>query len=197
MAAARSLMMLHLRAGRFAAAGRWAWRRLRRVQGAQPAGWRQKQAEAWVVLAISAGLSGRRRLAQLARRQAMTRVGRAGRTALRRKLWSHAVAGLVVSAALGEAGPVQVARRGQSPLQRLLRFACARLDGHTSTWPNRADAFHHLALCRQTLGEVQAAAAANQTALALNPRYSDAIALRDRLQHPHQSQPSGSPRAAA
>jgi tetratricopeptide (TPR) repeat protein len=188
-------MLLHLRAGRFIAAGAWAWRRLRRLQRARGPQWRQRQAEAWTVLGISAALSGRRRLARLARRRAIARVGRAGCQALRRKLQPDAAAGLVMAAAQGEEA-VAIPPTGdsrQSPLQRLLRLACEQLGAHTAAWPNRPDAFHHLAACRQALGEVDAAAAANRAALSLNPRYGEAIALREQLRHPRRPAAPGTP----
>ncbi len=179
--AARSLMRLHLRAGRFPAAGAWAWRRLRRSRPRC----RALRAEAWSVLAVSAILSGRRRLARRARHEAIRLVGRLGWQTLRRQVWQHAAAGLVLGRALtvDEAGPAAV-RGHESPLRRLLGFACERLGVHTTAWPHRADAFHHLAACRQALGEVDAAAAANNTALSLNPHYREALALQRQL-HNH------------
>lgn len=181
-AAARSLMRLHLRAGRFTAAGAWAFRRLR---GGRPLRSAHQQAEAWAVLAISAMLTGHRRLAHRARRAAMDGAGRVGWCALRRQIWDHAAAGLVLGAALAqdEQSPQTFTRQSQSPLQRVLDFACARLDAHAAMWPNRADVLHHLANCRQALGEVDAAAAANDAALSLNPHYRRAIDLQQRLTH--------------
>ncbi len=187
-AAARSLMIAHLRAGRFIAAGAWAWRRVRRLRSAAGPAMSPKLAEAWSALALSARMSGRRRLARRAGRQVITLVGRAECRALRRKLWPHAVAGLVIASALSEKTAAE-SPDGPSGLSSLLRFACGRLEEHARAWPNRADAFHHLAACRQALGEVEAASDANRAALSLNPRYGDAIALRSRLRSrgPHPS----------
>lgn len=181
-AAARSLMRLHLRAGRFTAAGAWAFRRLR---GGRPLRSTRQQAEAWTVLAISAAMAGHRRLARRARRAARDCAGRVGWHALRRQMWGHAAAGLVLVATLeqDEQPPQISSRPAQSPLQRLLDFACVRLNAHAALWPNRADVFYHLANCRQALGEVDAAAAANDAALSLNPHYRRAIDLQQRLTH--------------
>lgn len=181
MAAARSLMILHLRGGRFVAAGGWAWRRLRRLERARRDDVVRRRAEAWCVLAISAALSGRRTLAGRARREGAALIGPGDWRALRRRLWPHAATGLVLAAALAEESAVEGTSEARSPLQGFLRFACEQLAVHTAAWPNRADAYHHLAVCRQALGEVRAAAAANHAALALNPRYGDALALRERL----------------
>ena len=141
------------------AAWHW-WRRIRRAG---------RDAEAWAGLIVCAHTAGRGRLAQRAQARCRQRLDPDARHHALAQAWHHLA-------------PTRVARNGPSsapsPLTELLQRSTRVLADAAEAHPGRADVHYHHARCLAGLGARGRASVAVDQALAINPKYRDAINLK-------------------
>lgn len=168
--ALRLLAVVHMRAGRFANAGRCWWRLAR---------WDDKDVEAWAGLAVCAALGLRKRASERASLIVRALADRAERRELLAGLWVHAEMGVAILDARGAGAASDSAE--SSVVAEALGQSAEALRQHAAKHPRRADTHFHLAVCEQALGNAEAAKASIEAALRINPRYAAAQQLAESL----------------
>lgn len=161
---------LHLNAGRWgesAKAYRQATRRL------------PVSAEAWAGLVTVAHMAGRKRLMNRADRTLRGLTTREERRNLLARLYPHAI-GAPAPAATGDEKQ-ELKAAADSPLQRMLADASVVMAKSAEKFPHRADVHFHRAMCNAARGETRSAGDSLEIALQINPRYTAAQTLADRL----------------
>ena len=167
--ALRSLALAHMHAGRFVEAGGAWWRAARSTS----------DVEAWVGLAICATIANRSGPAKRAAAK-LESLDISQRNRIVAQLWPHAVMGRAIAAMRG----ASLARSASLSLTQLLQRSSRILKRHVQTHGDRADAQFHLAQCQAALSHTQGASEAVQAALAINPRYLQALKLSGQLNAP-------------
>lgn len=165
-----ALAKSHMHAGRLAAGGRWWWR-IARQQG--------HDVQAWAGLIVCALATHRTGLAW----RALATMSAHGTPAQCRKiiaeLWPHAICGQVASHAAEDR--TESEQTPLSPLLSLAARACATLEKHAQRVPGQADTHYHLAVCYNAIGDNTSAQQAINTSIQINPSYTKAKKLAQRL----------------
>lgn len=159
----RRLALARLHAGQPEAAA-WAWWRRTRLSPGE--------ASAWAGLVVAAHAADRPKLIRQAKRRLAECAERADRQQALAVAWHHLAATRAGRATPGAA---------PSPLRGLLQRADRVLQTAAAEHPGRADAHYHHARCLKTLGSRARATVAVDQALAINPKYRDALELKATL----------------
>ncbi len=165
-----ALAAAHMHAGRLAIAGRWWWRLTRR----QP---HDTQARGGLIVCALA--AGKLRLARRALRILNIRTAPHERRQTLSALWFHAAVGQSVRRA--RRGELQSVKPVTSALSMMLSKASVTLLRHARRLPQRADTHYHLAVCYDATGNAPAARQSVDRALRINPNYTSAKQVSQRL----------------
>lgn len=133
----------------------------------------------WAGLLLCAMMSGRERLARKAAERLSMHFSPAQRRQKLADLWHHAAGGALVSEAIACAVHRPVQKAGV--LDQLVKRSAEALSKQAADHPRRADMHYHLAVARNAIGDTERAHHAVQTALAINPRYTAARKLADKV----------------
>jgi len=162
--AATRLADQHMRAGRFKSAAR-LWHRLRTADPSRIA--------AHAGLIVCALCDERRRLADRLLEDFRERFDASARQTALSRAWRIAIPGRMLN---------QPSPRAESPranvLTTLLADAAQTLDRAAEQHPDHADVHYHRAVCREAMGQHDAAEAGYHQALSINPGYLDAARRR-------------------
>ena len=160
-----ALARVLMHAGRLPEAGR-CWWRITRL--------RHDDLQAWAGLLVCALAAEKHGVARRAMRQVLLLGTRWQRRQMLAEHWRHVTMAL---AAKQRPAP----RLTESPLQKLLEKAAATFEAHARRYPDRADTYYHLGICREALNDAVRAAEAAQRALAIHDKYVAAQELHRRV----------------
>ena len=164
------LALVHMHAGRFSQAG-LCWFKASRLD--------RPQAKPWAGLLVCALASCKPTLVARVSEALDQRCNPITRRNLIAELWAHAACGKIVNEQTqrDQLEPQLVA----TPLQALLDHAANTLSEHAAQYPTRADTYYHLANCQQAMGESDDAREFVKKAIRINPNYTTAQQLHEKL----------------
>ncbi|MBL4700305.1 MAG: tetratricopeptide repeat protein [Phycisphaeraceae bacterium] len=164
------LALVHMHGGRFDQAGFCWWKASRHDR---------TQANPWAGLLVCALASSKPTLVARVSKTLDQRCNPITRRNLISDFWTHAACGKTVNeqAKRDVAEPQLVA----TPLQTLLSHAANTLSEHAAKYPTRADTYYHLANCQQAMGQSDEALEFVKQAIRINPNYTTATELKEKL----------------